>query len=55
MAKGQTDSTEPVVAQQRKGPEPDPNTLPPREKLPDKLQKIVDNEDSLWDEVMDGT
>ena len=27
----------------------------PREKLPESLQKIVDNEESLWEQVYDGT
>ena len=27
----------------------------PREKLPDSLQKIVDNEESLMEQVYDGT
>ena len=27
----------------------------PREKLPDSLQKIVDNEESLMDQLYDGT
>lgn len=27
----------------------------PREKLPDSLQKIVDNEDSLMEQIYDGT
>ena len=27
----------------------------PREKLPESLQKIVDNEDSLMDQLYDGT
>ena len=26
----------------------------PREKLPQELQKIVDNEESLWDKVYEG-
>lgn len=29
--------------------------LPPREKLPNDLQKLVDDEDSLLDQVYDGT
>ena len=29
--------------------------LPPREKLPNELQKLVDDEDSLLDQVYDGT
>ena len=28
--------------------------LPAREKLPDALQKLVDNEESLWDTVREG-
>lgn len=27
----------------------------PREKLPESLQKIVDNEESLWEQLYDGT
>lgn len=29
--------------------------LPPREKLPNELQKLVDDEDSLLDQVYDGS
>jgi fission process protein 1 len=35
----------------------DPNELPPREKLPAKLQKIMDKadkEDSFYDELVEG-
>jgi hypothetical protein len=28
--------------------------LPPKEKLPPALQKIVDNEETLWDSVVEG-
>jgi hypothetical protein len=56
MANGQPDSTNvSPVAHERKSPPPDLGQPPPREKLPAKLQKIVDNEDTLWDEVVDGT
>ncbi|MCJ1237609.1 hypothetical protein MMC14_005596 [Varicellaria rhodocarpa] len=40
---------------QRRGATPDPNTPISREKLPDELQKLVDNEESLMDQIYDGT
>ena len=36
-------------------PKPSDNDPLPREKLPESLQKIVDNEDSLLDQIYDGT
>ena len=45
-----TDSVGPV--QRRKPQESDPL---PREKLPEDLQTLVDNEDSLFDQIYDGT
>lgn len=33
----------------------DTDKLVPREKLPDELQKLVDDEDSLLDQIYDGT
>ena len=40
---------------QRRGPPPDPNAPIAREKLPKDLQKLVDNEESLLDQIYDGT
>ena len=40
---------------QRKGEAPDPSKLPDRGKLPAGLQEIVDNEESLYERVYDGT
>ena len=40
---------------QRRGPPPDPDVPVPREKLPQELQKLVDNEESLMDQIYDGT
>ena len=34
---------------------PSENNPLPREKLPESLQKIVDDEDSLLDQIYDGT
>ncbi|KAL9118452.1 MAG: hypothetical protein Q9187_005004 [Circinaria calcarea] len=42
-------------AVQRRGPPPDPKTPIARTKLPDELQKLVDNEESLIDQLYDGT
>ena len=42
-------------AVQRRGAPPDPNAPIAREKLPDELQKLVDNEESLMDQIYDGT
>ena len=39
---------------QRKAPPPNV-PLPAREKLPEKLQKIVDDEETLLDQLYDGT
>ena len=36
-------------------PKPSENDEFPREKLPESLQKIVDDEDSLLDQIYDGT
>lgn len=33
----------------------DTDKLIPREKLPDELQKLVDDEDSIIDQIYDGT
>lgn len=33
----------------------DTDKLVPREKLPDELQKLVDDEDTLLDQIYDGT
>ena len=33
----------------------DTDKLVPREKLPDELQKLVDDEDSLLEQIYDGT
>lgn len=46
------DKTNSVV--QRTANRLEPDTLP-REKLPADLQKIVDNDESLLDQVYDGT
>ena len=46
-------SNDSTVVQRRAEPSDAP--LPPREKLPDELQKIVDDEDSLMDALYDGT
>ncbi|KAL8815241.1 MAG: hypothetical protein Q9191_008477, partial [Dirinaria sp. TL-2023a] len=40
---------------QRRPPPSEDAPLPPREKLPDELQKMVDDEDSLMDALYDGT
>ena len=42
------------VVQRRPATRLEPDTLP-REKLPNDLQKIVDNEESLLDRFYDGT
>lgn len=42
-------------AVQRRGPPPDPKAPLTRGKLPDELQKLVDNEESLMDQLYDGT
>lgn len=42
-------------AVQRRGPPPDSKTPIARTKLPDELQKLVDNEESLIDQLYDGT
>jgi len=39
---------------QRRANRLEPDTLP-REKLPNNLQELVDNEESLLDQVYDGT
>jgi hypothetical protein len=36
------------------GKDPYPDEHMPREKLPEKLQKIVDDEDTLFDQLYDG-
>lgn len=45
----------PERAVQRRGPPPEPSAPIPREKLPDELQKIIDKEESLFDQLYDGT
>ena len=42
------------IPRQRKEPRPDFSQPPPQEKLPKDLQKIVDDEDSLLDDLYDG-
>ena len=42
-------------AVQRRAPPPDPKAPLARGKLPDELQKLVDNEESLIDQLYDGT
>lgn len=39
---------------QRRGKHSEDDTLP-REKLPENLQKIVDNEETLMEQIYDGT
>ena len=40
---------------QRRGGAFDPDAPVAREKLPDELQKLVDDEESLMDQIYDGT
>ena len=42
-------------AVQRRAPPADPKGPLARGKLPDELQKLVDNEESLIDQLYDGT
>ena len=37
-----------------RGPKPSTNDILPREKLPDSLQKIVDDEETLFEQIYDG-
>ncbi|MCJ1253765.1 hypothetical protein MMC24_001578 [Lignoscripta atroalba] len=53
MSKGNNTSTQ--VVQRIVHPHDPDAPLPPREKLPKDLQKIVDDEDSLLDQLYDGT
>ena len=45
---------EPNTAVQRRAKHSDDDP-PPREKLPESLQKIVDNEETLMEQLYDGT
>lgn len=49
------DSSNNAVVQRRSPPPREDAPLPPREKLPEELQKMVDDEDSLMDSLYDGT
>ncbi|KAI9892260.1 MAG: hypothetical protein M1814_001719 [Vezdaea aestivalis] len=42
------------IPNERREPRPDFSSPVPAQKLSPKLQNLVDNEDSLWDEVIDG-
>ncbi|KAI9704860.1 MAG: hypothetical protein M1836_006640 [Candelina mexicana] len=55
MAKDSKSENEDEIPHVRKEPRPDFSKLPPREKLPDSLQKLVDDEETLASQIYDGT
>ncbi|KAI9720254.1 MAG: hypothetical protein M1812_003072 [Candelaria pacifica] len=55
MARDGKPDNEDGIPHIRKEPRPDFSKLPPREKLPEGLQKMVDDEETLASQIYDGT
>jgi mitochondrial fission process protein 1 len=49
------DDWDPQVPHERKEERPDFTKLPEYKKLPESIQRTIDDEDKLWDTLYDGT